>query len=517
MLHAHLPAKGIALAAALLLTTLQAQTLGQPPDLSTVRLPKTADTQFDALAPVGTSILGPNTRPIDLDSALRLGGVRSPELMIARERLTEAAAVRQFAAAQLLPNINAGSNYDDHTGNLQQSTGALLSVHRQSLYLGAGAGAIGAGTVTIPGVVWNQQLSELLFNNLISQQAVVQRDFALEATRNNVLLQVAVGYEELLRAEGLLAVAIKNRDDTREVARLTAAYAKTGQGRQADADRAATELARREFDVLQSEGQVLTASAALCRLLSLDPACRLHPIDAAVVPSAIVAEEIPIQELLATALLRRPELKAQQAVIRQAFLALRAARALPFTPTVLIGYSAGTFGGGSELSPPEFGDFQGRSDFDAVAYWTLQNLGVGNVALIREAQSRLRTENYQQIRVLDQVRDEVAEAYARAHARWFQIGVSEKAVRIAQEAFREDLNRIRGQEGLPIEVLDSMRLLGQGRNDYLGAILDYNRAEFELYVALGQPPANVLARPAPPPAETIPPPIPEPPIAPVQK
>jgi len=510
MLHANLPAKGAALAAALLLAALVGQALGQRSDPAKPPLPQAVNNQPDQRTAAPPSILGPDTRPIDFDSALRLAGVRNPELMIARERLTEAAALRQFAAAQLLPNLNAGTNYDDHSGNLQQSTGATLVVHRQSLYVGAGAGAIGAGTVAIPGVVWNQQLSELIFNNLIAQQAVVQRDFGLEATRNNVLLQVAVAYQELLRAEGLWAVAIKNRDDTKEVARITAAYAKTGQGRQADADRAATELARRDLDVMQSEGQVLTASAGLCRLLSLDPACRLHPIDLAVVPSTVVADEIPMKELIATAVMRRPELKEQQAAIRQALFALRGARALPFTPNVLIGYSTGTFGGGSDLSPPELGNFQGRSDFDAVAFWTLQNLGVGNVALIHEAQSHVRTENYQMTRVLDQVRDEVAEAYARAHARWSQIGTDEKAVRTAQEAFAEDLRRIRGQEGLPIEVLDSVRLLGQGRSDYLNAILDYNRAELELYVALGQPPANVLARPAPAPAEPIPPPAPGP-------
>ncbi len=32
--------------------------------------------------------------------------------MIARQRITEAAAIRQYAAAQLLPNINAGKNFD---------------------------------------------------------------------------------------------------------------------------------------------------------------------------------------------------------------------------------------------------------------------------------------------------------------------------------------------------------------------------------------------------------------------
>jgi outer membrane protein TolC len=56
--------------------------------------------------------LGPQIRNIDLDTALRLAGVRNPELMIARQRITEAAAIRQYAAAQLLPNINAGKNFD---------------------------------------------------------------------------------------------------------------------------------------------------------------------------------------------------------------------------------------------------------------------------------------------------------------------------------------------------------------------------------------------------------------------
>ncbi len=57
--------------------------------------------------------------------------------------------------------------------------------------------------------------------------------------------------------------------------------------------------------------------------------------------------------------------------------------------------------------------------------------------------------------------------------------------------------RIRNNEGLPIEVLDSLRLLGRARFEYLDAIAEYNASQFELYVALGQPPANALARRAP--------------------
>src|SRR5207249_9054058 len=55
-----------------------------------------------------------------------------------------------------------------------------------------------------------------------------------------------------------------------------------------------------------------------------------------------------------------------------------------------------------------------------------------------------------------------------------------------------DLLRTRNNVGLPIEVLDSMRLLARSRYAYLDAIIDFNRAQFELYVSLGQPPADFL-------------------------
>ena len=78
------------------------------------------------------------------------------------------------------------------------------------------------------------------------------------AARNQVLMDVAVAYVELLRAECRRAISLQIRADNAEVARLTAAYARVGEGRKADADRAATELTLRETDTLEYEGDVLT-------------------------------------------------------------------------------------------------------------------------------------------------------------------------------------------------------------------------------------------------------------------
>src|SRR5262249_5365659 len=62
------------------------------------------------------TILGDQKNPIDLASALQLAGVQNPEILLAREQVTEAVAVRQLAAAQFLPSINAGTNVNTHTG-----------------------------------------------------------------------------------------------------------------------------------------------------------------------------------------------------------------------------------------------------------------------------------------------------------------------------------------------------------------------------------------------------------------
>jgi outer membrane protein TolC len=445
------------------------------------------------------TILHDETQPIDLDTALRLAGVQNPELNLARQRVLESVALRQLAAAQFLPSINPGMNYDTHNGNLQQSNGNILSLNRSAVYVGGGSMAVAAGTVAIPGVYLGGNTAAMIFGYLESRQLVRQRQFDNVAIRNQVFLKVALAYSELLRAEGRHAVALQAREEARAIAQLTADYAETGKGRVADANRAATELQRREAYVKQVEAELLTASAQLCALLNLDPSIRLHPTDAYVVPHPLVPDPIPVGELIALGLLRRPELEAQRASVIQGLLELDGAKALPFSPTFYLGFSAGGFGGGSNLVRPIFGGFGGRTDFDAAALWTIQNLGVGNLAIIRAANANLQVRRFEQIEMLNRVRVEVAEAYARTHARYAQIATNESAIQSGLLSFTQDLTRIRfrSRDVLPIELLDSFRLVAQARIDYIDAIVDYNEAQFELYVALGQPAANALAHPVP--------------------
>ncbi len=449
-------------------------------------------------------------RPIDLGSALRLAGVENQQLVIARERVEVAVAIQQLAAAQILPTLNLGMNYDSHTGDLQQSSGNILNLQRSSLYVGAGANAVAAGTVSIPGLQWNLNVSESIFGYLAARQRTQQSQFANQAEQNDVLLQVAGAYTELLRTHARFSLAVITRNDAREVARLTARYAEAGEGRRADAERAATELRRREEDVIQARYEIGQASRRLAEILNLENTVLLRPVESQVVPQSIIPNRIPLAELVAIAMLDRPELKSRQAAIRAALLELGSAKMLPFSPQMMIGISDGVFGGGSNLvasskppavglnpNQPSFGEFKDRMDIDGILYWSARNMGLGNKALIDAARARSKIADYEEQATLDRVRREVAEAFVRTHIRFKEIKVRAQGVRSGASALSEDLIRVRGREALPIEVLDSLRHLATERGDYLDAIADYNRAQFELYVALGKPPADMLARPIP--------------------
>src|SRR6185437_13554151 len=115
-----------------------------------------------------------------------------------------------------------------------------------------------------------------------------------------------------------------------EIARLTAEFASTGQGRKADADRGEVELKRRDAEFSQAEGETIAASARLAQLLNLDPSVRLRPIDGWVVPTPLVPDPVPLADLMAIALMERPELAARRSEISTALYELSLSKLLPF-------------------------------------------------------------------------------------------------------------------------------------------------------------------------------------------
>ena len=344
----------------------------------------------------------------------------------------------------------------------QQSAGNIIQVKRESLYVGLGANAVGGGTVNIPGLNYNLNVGEAWYGYLASRQKVVGSRRPLRPSATTCCSASASPTSNCCAARAGRRSPRRTASKPAGLARLTAAYAQTGQGRKADADRAAVDLRRRDAELTQAEGDTLAASARLAQLLNLDPSTRLRPVDGWVVPAPIVPDPIPLAELLAIALMQRPELAARQSEVRTALYELSLAKVLPFSPNAIVGFSTGGFGGGSNLvsTPPgfisgngsrivapAFSSLESRTDFDVVVYWTFRNLGIGNLAMIRAADSRAKQTRLRELETLNLVRAQVAEAHGWVAAGFLQIDAGEKAVSRARMPTRRTSSAFAADKG----------------------------------------------------------------------
>ena len=427
--------------------------------------------------------------PLDLGTALTIAGVDNPTIALARERVREAVAIQLAARSLLLPHLSAGANVRIHRGNLQRSAGQILDVDSQSVYAGLGARALGSSAPTIPGVWLLSHIGDAAYEPQAARQQVTARAADATATNNSILLDVTVAYFDLTRAEAVADSLRQSEAELAEVVRLTRVYAETGEGRAGDANRAVTNAALFRKQVQQADEDAAVAAARLTRLLNLDPSVRPRPPGGSVTPVALVDENQELAPLVEQAVRGRPELAARAAAVGEAQVRVRQERVRPWLPTLSVGFSGGQFGGGSDFARYDWSPARTRTDFDVVAYWTAENLGVGNVARVRAAGGVLGQAVADLESVRNQVRAEVAAAQATARAAAGQIRVAEAAVRIAEEGFRLEMARIKEGEGLPLEVLDSFRQLADSRVELIRATVAYTTAQFRLLVALGIPPS----------------------------
>jgi outer membrane protein TolC len=433
------------------------------------------------------------TYPIDLPTTLRLAGANNLQIAFAAEQVQAALAREDRADVLWVPSLRAGLIYNYHTGPIQDTVGKVVDVDRGSLFVGGGIG-IGNSPLTGPAggprMFVDLSLVDALFEPLAARQRVWSAQANQTAAFNDTLLEATFAYISLWRASSSVAIAEEAVTNAEELARLTGEYARTGQGLQADADRARAELQSRQRTLLESKEAVAITSAELARILRLDPATRLVPVETVPVPLHLVDGSTDVYELIGQAQASRPELTASNAAIQETWYRTRQEHWRPWMPHLYAGMSGGSFGGGTGSNMDNFG---GRADFDLAAIWQVENLGLGNSARHREQESLNRQAHLTRSRLADQIAMEVTQAHQRILFRAEQIHAAEAQVRSATEALILNLEGIQGGVLRPIEIQQAIGALASARQAYLDAVMDYNQAQFALLRALGQTPRTDAA------------------------
>lgn len=425
--------------------------------------------------------------PIDLPTALRIANAANPTIGVALARVREAYALWRAARVLWLPDLETGPAYARHDGVLQNSTGIIFSTNKWSLFEGGGA------TTSL-------ETANAIFGPQIARRLLDAQRAAAAATTSNVQLDVALTYLDLLRAYGALAINAEAPANAEEIVRLAVAAERGGVGRTpADANRARTELAQRRQERLRLEGDVAVLSARLAQLLLLEPTVQLRPAEPAVVPIAIVPPDVPLEELITTGLMNRPELAESRSLVGANLARWRQARLGPLFPRLNASYLAGDFGGGINDNTQEF---RGRGDGQAQAVWTLHNLGFGDLARARAARAVYDQANLHVQEVQAQVAAEVAGAAGVTLSRQRALGSAQQGVQQAEEMWRRltrwtvEIGTGAGRRFEAVELLLAEQALEQARLQYLNEVIEYNQQQFRLYWALGQPPLHALPKAA---------------------
>lgn len=419
---------------------------------------------------------GSTALEIDLPTALRLADERNLDVAMYVERLAAASAELTLARTLAVPTVRIGGSYDRHTGNIQETSGQVVDADRVSQFTGVGAGLA-------------VDIADAIYTPLAAKQNEAAVLAASTANRHQVLVDVATAYVRLLqtRAERIIVdLALERAVD---LATLTANYAEAGEGLIADAEMAAVQPLLWQQRRLITEERSEAATAELVRLLHLDPSVALAPVETEIPMLRIFSGEERVEELIARALVDRPETDQYEALIAAAEDELSAQRYGLFIPGIALNYDAGEFGGAPGSSVGSTGD---RDDLALTLYWQFEGFGFGHKARTDARRAELRRVGLERDRLRDEIAAEVRTAHARVRSLGLQLELTAAAAGRAEQAYLLNRARIYDLQGLPLEALQAMQTLAAAELAELETRASFTLAQIRLHTALGNPAAAML-------------------------
>jgi outer membrane protein TolC len=444
---------------------------------------------LDGLAPAAPEA-GDTPLPINLATALRLSGARPVVLAAAQASVQLASAELQRARVLWLPSFDVGAGYYRHDGITQGQSGNIYINSKDNFFAGGGLTA-------------KVDTADALFAPLAARQVLRARVMDVQTARNDALLATAEAYFNVQQARGNLASAMDVVAKSLELGKKINAQ-RIGASKPTDLHRARALLADFEESVSSAREQWTLASADLTRELRLDPGAIVVPLEPPHLRVTLISPDVPVDTLIPIGLTNRPELASQQALVQAALARIRQERMRPLMPSLILQGNPGPSGPGGYFMAGVFGSgangvgnpWMARDDVSAGLVWELQNLGLGNRALVRERRAEQQQLLVELFRIQDTVAAEIARARGQLRSATERVTTSERGLEEARLAYSGSLDElgkidVNGDVGVVVrrafEVIDALRALSRAYDAYFQSANDYNRAQFRLYRALGYP------------------------------
>jgi outer membrane protein TolC len=418
------------------------------------------------------------TLPIDLPTVLRMVDAKSPIISFALAKVQEAQARVDQANALWLPNLSIGASYLRFDGQTQNQRGEIFSKSRANLF-GSGGPALTLDT------------TDAFYRPLIERRLSAAEQQQSQAVRLSTELDAVLAYIDLVQVYAQIEI---NADILQKAENMhtAAVNAKAAQLERTagDVHRAQTEVLIRKTERVELEGRAGAASARLGKLLLLNAGVKLVPAEVRIVPITLIEPKATIDDLVTTAIRNRPDLAANREAIEAAWTRVRREQYGPLLPKIALTNQTGSFGGGLN---GELANFEPRNALGLQIFWELKNFGLGNRGLADERRAMFDQAQLQLIEAQARVTAAIVESAQIASAKYEALELAEKGVKEATELYRisrEGSINLLDAKNLfdALRPLQAIQALNQAKLNYLNAVLEFNRAQYRLYTALGNPP-----------------------------
>lgn len=413
--------------------------------------------------------LGDQIYPIDLPSALRLAGAQNLDVQIAQERMNEAKAQYEQAREQFFPWLTPSLGYRHHSGNTQAADGTILDADYQSYTVG---GALEAQV----------DFGSAIYKSLAAEQSAEAAQQQVEASRQDAAFAAAAGYFDLLHAQAAIGVAEQALNISQDYDSQLQRAVEIGLAFKGDAYRTSVQVEQNRLLLRQSQEQRRMAAARLAQTLRLPPATDLLPAESDLAPLTLPAPVAELDALVSQALASRPELKQREAQQRAAQSASDGAKYGPLIPTIGARIGYGGLGGGQDGAT---GNFDTSTDILFGLSWRIGPGGLFDRARNRAAEAHVQASGLELERARDEVTRQIVDAYTHLHSLSDQLAMAKRSLGTAEQLSRLTHERRDFGVGAVLETLESDQELMRARNDYVGAIAEFNKAQYALRRALG--------------------------------
>lgn len=412
----------------------------------------------------------PREIPITLDTVLRLAEEHNARISLAREKLRESEIASEQGASAWLPNTYAGIGYYRHEGGIQDFSGRLLH---------SSTGAV------LPALQIQSEidLREGVFQQIDLERKIWQQKAELSQVNNEVLLEAAITYVDLLTAKRGDAIATELEKHERKLLDRAERRAEKQVGAAVLVEALRATLSNRQQLSAKLKQQGQAASAKLVYLLGLPPGTCLQPVDAILAPIELVDVTPTACDLVAQSLSNGPgvrELEGMLALVQMA--ADKANGPHNLLPSIQLNVYEGAFGAG----PGATLNWDNRLDVGLQFRWNLTQLCQTEYQrnLIRSKQAQVMY-NYEDLR--GKLAAGVTESRDAILFGREMIGLAAGQIRHASESYRLSDERL--EKGVPdateTDVLMAIRGMEQAHYNYLQSISGHNKAQVRLMMLLG--------------------------------